>query len=50
MNTKTIRTSRLAAINDGVFAIAMTLLVLDIKVPQLPAGVSHQEFISALRL
>lgn len=29
---------RLAALSDGLFAVAMTLLVLDLKVPQGPAG------------
>ena len=49
LNIRTISTARLSAINDGVFAIAMTLLVLDIKVPVLPDGVTHDVFIGALR-
>jgi uncharacterized membrane protein len=40
--------SRIAAISDGVFAIAMTLLVLDIQVPRLTGDVSADVFKDAL--
>lgn len=40
--------SRIHGISDGVFAIAMTLLVLDIKVPQLTGAVSGDVFKDAL--
>jgi len=33
--------SRLAALSDGVFAVAMTLLVLDLKVPSVPRRAQH---------
>lgn len=35
---------RISAISDGVFAIAMTLLVLDLKLPDLEIGMSREEF------
>jgi uncharacterized membrane protein len=39
---------RLLALSDGVFAIAMTLLALDLKVPSLNGHVTSQELIHAL--
>ena len=33
--------NRLAALSDGVFAVAMTLLVLDLKAPSEPKRVQH---------
>jgi uncharacterized membrane protein len=34
---------RLTALSDGVFAVAMTLLVLDMRVPVSSAGVAYSE-------
>ena len=42
------RTQRIEAISDGVFAIAMTLLILDIKVPVSDAIKSDADLIKAL--
>jgi uncharacterized membrane protein len=39
---------RLEALSDGVFAIASTLLVLEIKVPELEKGFSQKELVHAL--
>lgn len=39
---------RIGAISDGVFAIAMTLLVLELKLPELEEPVSHEVFKVAL--
>ena len=41
-------TGRLEAFSDGVFAIAVTLLVLDIKVPPLSTTEGHHSLASAL--
>ncbi|GAA1835060.1 TMEM175 family protein [Pseudonocardia ailaonensis] len=40
---------RLLALADGVFAIAMTLLALDLRVPQLPDGATEAQLLAALR-
>lgn len=40
--------SRIEAFSDGVFAIVITLLVLEIKVPNLPAPVSEAALLRAL--
>jgi uncharacterized membrane protein len=39
---------RLAALSDGVFAVAMTLLVLDLRAPAAEAIHSEQDLLSAL--
>jgi TMEM175 potassium channel family protein len=39
---------RVIALSDGVYAIALTLLILDIRLPELPQPVSSQEFEVAL--
>jgi len=41
-------TTRVEAFSDGVFAIAITLLILEIKVPQLGAQSSDRGLLSAL--
>ena len=40
--------NRIEALSDGVFAIAMTLLVFNFKVPELPAGAPNVEVAPAL--
>jgi len=39
---------RIEALSDGVFAVGMTLLVLDIKLPTMPNEISSHEFIHAI--
>ncbi len=48
MNEQRFYTSRIAAVSDGVFSIAMTLLVLGLQLPEMGSGVSSEEFIGAL--
>jgi uncharacterized membrane protein len=40
--------SRMEALTDGIFAIAMTLLVLELKVPELAKGVGSRELLHNL--
>lgn len=40
--------ARLETLSDGIFAVAMTLLILDVKLPQIPHGASPGEFNAAL--
>jgi uncharacterized membrane protein len=44
----TYATDRLGALSDGVFAIVLTLLVLDLKIPDLPPGFAEQRMIEDL--
>jgi uncharacterized membrane protein len=46
--TEEKETGRIEAFSDGVFAVAITLLVLDIKVPPLPASDPHFSLTRAL--
>src|SRR6266849_10648166 len=39
---------RMEALTDGIFAIAMTLLVLELKVPELAKGVGSRELLHNL--
>lgn len=41
--------ARLEALVDGIFAIAMTILVLEVKVPIIPNGRSPEELLVALQ-
>lgn len=49
MKQATFDAGRVSALSDGVFAIAMTLLVLDLKLPELGPASGHETFIAALQ-
>lgn len=49
VDTQTFSTRRLEALTDGVFAIAMTLLVLDLNVPQIVGKATNAELWQALK-
>lgn len=40
--------NRIEALSDGIFAIVMTLLILELRVPDLPAGAANVEVAAAL--
>jgi len=40
---------RMEALTDGIFAISMTLLVLELKVPELPKSIGSHELLHKLR-
>ena len=40
---------RMEALTDGIFAIAMTLLVLELRVPELPKSASAHELLGRIR-
>ncbi len=42
------QTGRIEAFSDGVFTVAITLLILEIKVPDVPQGSGGRELIQAL--
>lgn len=44
---RTYGVERLAALSDGVFAIVLTLLVLELKIPEVPTG-AEQELVADL--
>lgn len=48
MKQQWFNAGRIGAISDGVFAIAMTLLVLELKLPELETPVSQQIFMEAI--
>ncbi|MFC1821951.1 TMEM175 family protein [Thermodesulfobacteriota bacterium] len=48
MKQQWFKAGRLGGISDGVFAIAMTLLVLELKLPELQEPVSREVFNKAL--
>lgn len=41
LNDPTVKTSRLEALSDGVFAIVMTILVFEVSLPENPEGMTE---------
>ena len=48
MKQSTFNAGRVSALGDGVFAIAMTLLVLELKLPDMAPGLGRDAFAAAL--
>jgi TMEM175 potassium channel family protein len=48
MKQKWFNTTRIGGISDGVFAIAMTLLVLELKLPEMEVSVPQPVFLNAI--
>ncbi len=48
MNPKTYDPGRISALNGGIFAIAMTLLVLDLEAPDIAMSAASSVFVCAL--
>jgi uncharacterized membrane protein len=48
INRLTLSNGRVEALTDGIFAIAMTLLVLELKVPELPKSIGSAELLQRL--
>ena len=48
LNSSHWRTTRIEALADAIFAIAMTLLVLELKIPDLPRNASTAEILHGL--
>lgn len=48
MKQKAFEAGRIGALSDGVFAIAMTLLVLDLKLPERGQGLDYEAYSAAL--
>lgn len=45
---KGLRAGRIESLTDGVFAVAMTLLIFDLKIPKVPQDATLSQFIAAL--
>lgn len=48
MHSIMLSKGRMEALTDGIFAIAMTLLVLELKVPDLPKSTSPEELLKSI--